>query len=134
MISETNCRCREALIGVCWGKSMKSFFLYAGIWSPGALAVLGFLISMVTSRKVASGELALIDGYYTILPWVWIPGFLLVPATILGVALLVKLRWSALLQLGASVGLVLAWVFFVDSGMIQQRESNGNQAVSGSLR
>jgi hypothetical protein len=113
---------------------MKRFVLYAGIWSPGALAVLGFLISMVTSRKVASGELAYIDGYYTILPWVWIPGFLLVPATILGVALLVKLRWSALLQLGASVGLVLAWVFFVDSGMIQQRESNGNQAVSGSLR
>ena len=113
---------------------MKRFLLYACIWSPGALAVVSFVIAMVTSRRVAAGDLTYMDGHYTILPWVWIPFFLLVPAAILGVALFIKMRWTALLQLGASVGLVFAWIFFVDSGPILKRETNSEQAVSGNRR
>lgn len=111
------------------GKSMKRFLLYACIWSPGALAVVGFLIAMVTSRRVAAGELAYLDGHYTILPWVWIPGFLLVPAAFLGLVLFIMMRWTALLQLGASVGLVFAWLFFVDSGAILKQKSSIEQTV-----
>ena len=110
---------------------MKRFLLYACVWTPGALAVVGFMIAIVTARRVAAGELTYMDGHYTILPWVWIPGFLLVPATILGVALLIKARWPALIQLGASVGLVFAWIFFVDSGPILQQPTHSEQAGRG---
>ena len=113
---------------------MKRFLLYACVWSPGALAVAGFVIAMVTSRRIAAEGLTYMDGHYAILPWVWIPGFLLVPAAILGIALLIKAKWTALLQLGASVGLVFAWMFFVDSGPILKREANSEQAVSGNRR
>jgi hypothetical protein len=106
---------------------MKRFLLYACIWSPGTLAVVGFLIAMVTSRRVAVGELTYMDGHYTILPWVWIPGFLLVPAAILGLVLFIKMRWTALLQLVASVGLVFSWIFFVDSGPILKRKTHSEQ-------
>lgn len=34
---------------------MKRFLLYACIWTPGTLAVVGFLISLATFRKVADG-------------------------------------------------------------------------------
>jgi hypothetical protein len=113
---------------------MKRFLLYACVWTPGALAVVGYMIALVTSRKVAAGELAFRDGYDTILPWVWIPGFLLVPAALIGVALLFKSRWAALLQLGGSVGLVFAWIFYVDSGPILKQKTNSEQAVSGNRR
>jgi hypothetical protein len=113
---------------------MKRILLYICVWSPGALAVAAFIIAMVTSRKVAAGELAHMDGYYTILPWAWIPVFLLVPAAILGIGLLIMTRWTALLQLAASVGLVFAWIFFVDSGPILKQPTNSEQAVSGNRR
>ena len=112
-------------------ETMKRFLLYACVWTPGALAVVGFVIAIVTARRVAAGDLTYMDGHYTILPWVWIPGFLLVPAAILGVALLIKTRWTALLQLGASVGLVFAWIFFVDSGPILKQKTSSEQAVDG---
>ena len=105
-------------------RSMMRLLLYTCIWSPGALAAAGFMIAMVTSRRVAAGEFAYMDGHNTILPWVWIPGFLLIPAAILGIALLIKTRWAALLQLGASVGLVFAWISFVDSGSILKQPNN----------
>ncbi len=110
---------------------MKHFLLYACIWSPGALAVVGFLIAMVTSRRVAAGDLAYMDGHYTILPWVWIPAFLLVPAVILGFILMMKERWIAFLQLGASVGLVFAWIHFVDSGPVLKQKTSSEQATDG---
>ena len=108
--------------------------LYACIWSPGALAVVGFSIAMVTSRRVATGDLTYMDGQNTIFPWVWIPTFLLVPAAILGFALLIKMRWAALLQLGASVGLVIGWGFLVDSGAILKQKTTSEQAVGGNRR
>ncbi len=113
---------------------MKRFLLYFCIWTPGALAVVGFIIAMVTSRRVAAGELTYMDGHYTILPWVWIPVFLLVPAAILGLALFIKMRWTALLQLGGSVGLVIGWFCIVDSGVILKQQSNSEQVVSGNRR
>ena len=108
---------------------MKRFILYACVWTPGGLAVVGFMIAIVTARRVAAGELTYMDGHYTIFPWVWIPVFLLVPAAILGLILFCKMRWTALLQLGASVGLVFAWIFFVDSGPILKQKTH-NEAVS----
>jgi len=110
-------------------KFMKRFLLYACIWSPGTLAVVGFLIAMVTSRRVAGGDLAYMDGHYTILPWVWIPGFLLVPAVILGFVLMMKERWIVFLQLVASVGLVFAWIHFVDSRPLLKQKTSSDQAV-----
>ena len=110
---------------------MKHFLLYACVWTPGAMAVVGFIVATVTSSRVATGELAYMDGHYTILPWVWIPGFLLVPATILGVALLIKTKWAALLQLVASVGLVFAWIFYVDSEPILNQNTSIEQDVRG---
>jgi hypothetical protein len=89
----------------------------------------GFVIGVVTSRRVAAGELAYVDGYYTILPWVWIPAFLLVPAAILGLALFAKMRWMALLQLGASVGLVFAWGLFADSRLVLKPPTSSEQAT-----
>ena len=91
------------------------------------MAVIGFIIATVTSRKLAAGELAYREGHETILPWVWIPGFLLVPAALLALALLFKLRWIALLQLGASIGYVFAWIFYVDSGAILKPTTNSEQ-------
>ena len=108
---------------------MNRFLLYACIWIPGAMALVGFLIAIVTSRRVASGELTYMDGHDTIFPWVWIPTFLLVPAAILGLALLIKMRWTALLQLGASVGLVIGWGFLVDSGAILKQKATSEQAA-----
>jgi hypothetical protein len=113
---------------------MMRFLLYACIWCPGALAVVGFLISVSTSQRVAAGDLSYMDGYYTILPWVWIPGFLLVPAFLLGIALLVKTRWTALLHLGASIGLVIGWIFVVDSGFILKQRANSEQSEDGNRR
>ncbi len=97
---------------------MKRFFLYTTIWAPGALVVFGFLLSAVTDRKIATGKMTYMEGYYTLLPWVWIPCFLLLPAFILGIILLISKKWMGLLQLTASVGLVFAWVSFVDSGKV----------------
>ena len=100
---------------------MDRFPLYTCIWILGALAVVGFLIALTTSRRVAAGERTYMEGHRTILPWVWIPGFLLAPALILGIALLIKGRWIGLLQLCASVGLVFAWFWIIDSGLIMLR-------------
>ena len=69
------------------------------------------------------------EGHYTILPWVWIPVFLLMPAAILGLVLFCMMRWTALIQLGASVGLVFAWIFFVDSGPILKRKTISEQVA-----
>ena len=110
---------------------MKRFLIYACIWSPGALAVTSFLIAMVTARRVAAGELAYMDGYYTILPWVWMPVFLLVPAAILGLALSSEMRWTAQLQLAVSIGLVFAWIHFVDSGSILKQQNSSEQGAAG---
>lgn len=111
---------------------MKRFLFYTCIWIPGALAVVGFVIAIVTARGVASGHLTYMDDHYMLLPWVWIPGFLLVPASILGLGLLIKTRWTALLQLGASVGLVIAWISFVDSGpILQQKDSKQYSGGNG---
>jgi hypothetical protein len=101
---------------------MKRLLLYACVWAPGTLAIIAFMIAMLTSRRVAEGELTYTEGLYTILPWAWIPVFLLVPAAILGIALLIKTRWTALLQLGASVGLVFAWIFFAESVVILKQK------------
>ncbi|MGD7653997.1 MAG: hypothetical protein ACQCXQ_12330 [Verrucomicrobiales bacterium] len=110
---------------------MKRLLLYACIWSPGALSLVGFLVAMVTSRRVAAGELGYMDGLHVILPWVWIPGFLLLPAAILGLVLFCKMRWLALLQLGASAGLVIGWAFLADSGVILKQQPDIEQAVTG---
>lgn len=108
---------------------MKRFFLCACIWTPGALAAAGFVIVKETARRVEAGELSYMDGLYIITPWVWIPGFLLVPAMILGVLLVTKNKWTALAQLGASVCLVFAWIHFVDSGPALPRPSESRPAV-----
>lgn len=110
---------------------MKRCLLYACIWGPGVLAMVGFLIAKVTSRRYAAGEITHMQGYDTILPWVWIPGFLLVPAAILGLVLFFKTRWTALLQLAASVGLVFAWIFFVDSGPILKQKTSSEPGEAG---
>jgi hypothetical protein len=70
---------------------MKRFFLYTIIWSPGALAVIGYLIAINASRRVDAGEISYMQGHYTVLPWVWMPGFLLLPAAFLGFILLFSL-------------------------------------------
>lgn len=108
---------------------MRRFLLYTCIWVPGVTAAFGFLIAVVTSRKVAAGEMTHADGYHTILPWVWIPGFLLLPAAVLGLILFIKMRWTALLQLGASVALVFAWIFFVDSGSILKPKAHSERST-----
>ena len=87
------------------------------------------MIAMVISRRVAAGELAYMDAHYTILPWVWIPSFLLVPAAVLGLVLFFTMRWTALLQLGASVGLVFGWGFLADSGAILKQQTSSEQVV-----
>lgn len=109
---------------------MMRFLLYACVWAPGFLAVTGFTIAMVISHRVEAGQLSWVEGYDAIFPWVWIPGFLLVPAAILGLALLLKARWIALLQLIASVGLVLGWGHFADSGLVLNQEVE-SKAVPG---
>jgi len=91
------------------------------------MAAAAFLIAITTSRRVAAGELNYMDGYHAILPWVWIPGFLLVPAAILGLILFINTRWTALLNLGASVGLVFAWIAIVDSGSILKPQAKSVQ-------
>lgn len=93
-----------------------------------------FLLSVSTSRKIAAGELAYMDGYYTILPWVWIPGFLLVPAFLLGLVLFIKMRWTALLHWLASVGLAFGWVFVADSVATLKQRPDSEQAVAGDRR
>jgi len=109
---------------------MKRFVLYVTIWTPGGSVVFGFLLSIITEKNIAAGRMTHMDGYYTLLPWVWIPCFLLLPAVIVGVLLLISRKWIALLQLAASVGMVFAWISFVDSGKVLKRPTKSEQVIA----
>ena len=90
--------------------------LYTCIWCPAVLSVLAFFITKSESRRIEANEVAFMDGYQTIMFWVWFPVFLVILTTILSLSLLPKQRRSIyLIQLFLSLSFFVFWISRVET-------------------